>query len=264
MKLDAGRITDAASQPLLPWKVEVRDEVASTSDVIRELGQAGGPHGLVVLAERQTAGRGRRDNRWQSLPGRDLMLSVLLRPPAQQELWPRITSLAALAVCKAVESELPLRPRIKWPNDIYLNDRKICGLLAEACFSSSGTFLCLGIGINVNSTGFPADLAATATSLCLEMRGFQVPVIDRNSLAACLLRHLAVELERMDGEFPRAMGEVRERSWLLGKTIRATVLGREVFGRAADLNHEGHLVIVLPDGSSRDLSSADEVRWVMS
>ncbi len=263
MKLDAGQITAFASQPSVSWQVEVREEAGSTSDVIRELGQAGGPHGLAVLAEKQTAGRGRRENRWLASAGRDLMLSVLLRPPVPQELWPRVTSLAALAICKAIEAGLPLKPLIKWPNDIYLNDRKICGLLAETFFSPSGSFLCLGIGINVNSTGFPSELAATATSLFLEMKGGHLPVIDRNPLAAGVLQHLAEELERIDAGYADAMREVRERSWLLGRTIRARAQGREVFGRAADLNHEGHLVLVLPDGSSLALSSADEVRWVM-
>ena len=244
------------------WHVRVLDETSSTSDVVRDLGLAGAPDRIVVFAEHQTAGRGRRQNRWLAPKGRDLMLSVLLRPAGPPALWPRITTLAALAICKAVERELPLFPAIKWPNDVYLADRKISGLLAESLVGSDGAFIVLGIGLNVNTTDFPDDIRSGATSLLRELKP-GCALVCRESLAVTLLDTLNTELARIDREFVAAMDEVRARSWLIGKTIRATADGREVFGRAADLNHEGHLVIVLPDGSSRSLSSADDVRWVV-
>lgn len=258
MKLDAGEIS--ASSPA--WDIRVLDEVASTNDVVRDLGLSGSPHGAVVFAEHQTSGRGRRQNRWIAPASKDLMFSILLKPDAPVPLWPRITTLAALAICKGIEHELPLAPTIKWPNDVYLADRKIAGLLAESLSGPSGMFIVLGIGLNVNTTTFPEDISKTATSLALELRS-DLMEINRNKLAAAILNSLADELQRIDSGFISAMEEVRARSWLIGKTIRATVEGREVFGRAADLNHEGHLVLALPDGSSRALSSADDVRWVV-
>ena len=258
MNLDAAQIQDRTP----PWRVRVLDEVTSTNDVVRDLGLAGEPHGAVVFAEHQTSGRGRRQNKWLPPRGMDLMFSVLLRSDAPASLWPRITPLAALAICKGIEHELPLTPSIKWPNDVYLADRKIAGLLAESLTSPSGSFIVLGIGINVNTTTLPDDIRATATSLILELRS-GVPMINRNSLAVAILQSLDHELNRIDSGFASAMEEVRSRSWLIGKTIRATADGAEVFGRATDLNHEGHLVIALHDGSSRALSSADDVRWVV-
>lgn len=258
MNLDARFIQDHAPG----WRVSVWEETPSTNDVAREMGAAGEPHGAAVFAEHQTAGRGRRQNKWHAPKGRDLMFSVLLRPGVPMPLWPRITTLAALAVCKGIESELPLKPAIKWPNDVYLGDRKLAGLLAESMAGSAGGFIVLGIGINVNAGGFPDDLRATATSLALELRAGPGPV-SRNSLAAAILTALGRELTRIDTGFVDAMAEVRARSWLAGKTVRATVDGREVFGRVTDLNHEGHLVLAFPDGSSRALSSADDVRRVV-
>lgn len=262
MSLDAPEIARGLRDCALAWEVIVHDEITSTSDAARELGLAGAPHGTAVFAEHQTAGRGRRENRWIMEKGAGLMFSVLLRPPEPMALWPRLTTLAALAVCKGIEAELPLHPLIKWPNDVHLGDRKAAGILAESFTGRHGAFIVLGIGVNVNTRVFPEVLRSTATSLLLELRPAP-PELDRAPLAAALLRALALEIERLDADFPEAMTEVRARSWLIGKTIRAQVDGRPIYGRAADLNHEGHLLLALPDGSLRALSSAEEARWVV-
>lgn len=258
MKLDAAEITARAPA----WLISVAEEVPSTNDAVRDLGLEGAAHGTVLFAEHQTSGRGRRDNRWLAPRGQDLMFSVLLRPAAPLALWPRITTLAALAICKGIERELPLDPLIKWPNDIHLAGRKTAGILAESLASAAGMFVVLGIGINVNTTIFPEELGTTATSLSLALQG-RATVIDRTLLAASVLRALDAELQRIDTGFVTVMEEVRARSRLIGKTVRALVEGREVFGRAADLNPEGHLVLILPDGSTTALSSADEVRCIV-
>ncbi|MBL9176628.1 MAG: biotin--[acetyl-CoA-carboxylase] ligase [Verrucomicrobiaceae bacterium] len=250
---------DALNDGSLPWHVTVLDEVNSTSDRLKSQA-AELPVGTVVFTESQTAGRGRRDNRWIAPRGKDLMFSLLLKPEASLEKWPRITTLAALAICKAIETELPLQPRIKWPNDIYLRDRKISGLLAETVSTRNGMLLVLGIGLNVNSLEFPPEIPAT--SLLREIQSPALHEIDRNALASCLLGMLHGELHRIDDDFTAAIAEVRERSWLLGRQIRAQALHGEVFGRVLDLNEEGHLILKLADGSTHTLTSADEVRRV--
>jgi BirA family biotin operon repressor/biotin-[acetyl-CoA-carboxylase] ligase len=251
------------NDPALPWRVQVVDEIGSTSDALREAALAGEAPGLVLFAESQTAGRGRRQNRWLAPKGRDLMLSLLLRPEAPTALWPRVTTLAALALCRAIEDELPLRPQIKWPNDVYVHDRKVAGLLAEAVGTPSGLVLVLGIGLNVNTRDFPPELSDTATSLLAAVPPMPQPLLDRDSLAHALLRQLHVQLSRLDDGFHEAIAEVRERSWLLGRQIRATVEGRKLFGRALDLDREGHLLLALPDGSITTVSSAESVRQVV-
>ena len=261
--LNAEALNNACAEESLPWRVQVVDEVGSTSDEVRKAALAGEDSGLILFAESQTAGRGRRDNRWSSAKGKDFMFSLLLRPEAPMVFWPRLTTLAALALCRAVEIELPLKPQIKWPNDLYLNDRKICGLLAEAVTVKGELALVLGVGMNVNNREFPSELTGQATSLLHELNAPSVRELDRQSLALTILKQFNTQFQRMDQSFHEVIAEVRVRSWLLGRQIRATVDGREVFGRALDLNAEGHLVLVLPDGSLTTLSSAEGVRQVI-
>lgn len=253
--LDASALND----PELPWRVTVLDEVGSTSDWLKQ-NATDIPAGTVVFAESQTAGRGRRDNRWIAPRGRDLMFSLLLKPAVSMEFWPRITTLAALAICKAIEAELPLQPRIKWPNDVYLSDRKASGLLAETVSTHGGTQIVLGIGLNVNSMDFPSEISAT--SLLQQLQPASIREIDRNALAGRLLAELHHEFLRLRDGFSAAVAEVRERSWLIGRQIRARAPQGEVFGRVLDLNEEGHLILEFPDGSTHALTSADEVRRV--
>ncbi|MDZ4286416.1 MAG: biotin--[acetyl-CoA-carboxylase] ligase [Prosthecobacter sp.] len=260
--LDAKLLNAVCARDGLPWRVEVASEVTSTSDLLRLAAQAGEAEGRVLFAEAQTQGRGRRDSLWITPPGKDLMFSLLLRPAVPVARWPRITTLAALAVCRAIEQEFPLVPQVKWPNDIYIGDRKVGGLLAEVAMGKNGMALVLGIGLNVNTQEFPAELAGQATSLLREL-STPVPYLDRQRLAQVLLAELHSQLQRLDDSFSDAVAEVRARSWLLGRQIRATVDGHEIYGRALDLDTEGHLVLALPDGSTTHLTSADGVRKVM-
>jgi BirA family transcriptional regulator, biotin operon repressor / biotin---[acetyl-CoA-carboxylase] ligase len=243
----------------LPWQVTVLSEVGSTSDWVKQHA-ASLPVGTVVFAESQTAGRGRRENRWIAPRGKDLLFSMLLSPQAALEKWPRITTLAALGICKAIEAELPLTPSIKWPNDIYLGDQKTSGLLAETVTGRTGMVLVLGIGLNVNTLEFPAELRAT--SLLEKLDSTQLREIDRNAFAKRLLACLHAEFQRLDEDFSAAVSEVRTRSWLLRRQIRAQTPQGEVYGRVLDLDEEGQLVLQLADGSCQTLASADHVRAV--
>ena len=154
-------------------------------------------------------------------------------------------------------------PRLRELVSFYLNDRKICGLLAEAVTVNGELALVLGVGMNVNNREFPSELTGQATSLLQELNAPSVRELDRQSLALTILKQFNTQFQRMDQSFHEVIAEVRVRSWLLGRQIRATVDGREVFGRALDLNAEGHLVLVLPDGSLTTLSSAEGVRQVV-
>ncbi len=244
------------------WRVQWHEEVTSTNDLAREAGQRGEPGFLAIFTDAQTAGRGQRSNRWLTPKGQDLMVSVLLRPEVKLEHWPRATTLAALAVCHAIEATLPLQPRIKWPNDIYLGERKVAGLLAETASGPQGAFLVLGIGVNVNASRFAPELQERATSLRCELPALlQQREIDRETLAAALLQALSASFTQWADDYHEAIAAVRQRSLLIGKNIRARVNENTIHGRVLDLNHEGHLLIQLADGSLQTLSSAAEVRW---
>ena len=255
--LQSRRIAAALAGQPIGHDVQVFDELPSTSDYVRELGQAGYPHGTVVFTECQPHGRGRRENRWQSEPGQDLLFSILLRPQVSMEYWPRLTSVTALALCKALEVTSHLQPLIKWPNDIYLDSRKTAGILAETFTCTQGAFMVLGIGLNVNGSYFPDEIASIATSLRLSS-GKEQP---RERLAIAFLQEFNRLVPQWQQDYGQIVQGIRERSLLLGRAIRARMDDGEVSGQAVGLNEEGHLLLKLADGSDMVLSSAEQVRW---
>jgi BirA family transcriptional regulator, biotin operon repressor / biotin---[acetyl-CoA-carboxylase] ligase len=257
--LDARRIRAALAGHAIAAEVQVHEELASTSDHVRELGFAGHPHGIVVFAESQTAGRGRRENRWSAEPRHDLLFSMLLRPVMGMEKFSRLATLAALGLSRGVEGAGTFAPQIKWPNDLLLRGKKFCGILAEMFTSPPGEFLVLGVGMNVNRIAFPSELGGSATSLRLEAGG---QPLDRTVLAIALLRGLEQALHSWDAGFENVISEVKRRSFLLGKRIRARIGDESVEGTAHDLGREGRLILRRDDGSLLELSSAEQVRLV--
>ncbi len=257
-RLDSRRIASALAGQGIGSEVRVHEDLASTNDLARELGTAGYSHGLVILTESQSAGRGRRENIWHAPSGRDLLMTVLLRPEAKLELWPRLTTVAALAICKTVEATTTLKPMIKWPNDVYVNDRKISGILAETFTAPAGAFMALGIGLNVNTDSFPPELRSSATSLLLEE---QRP-LDRNPIVIALLKQLEHLTQKIDIGFDAIIREVRERSWLLGKRVTANTNQETVEGLAVDVDGEGRLIVRKDDDTLLMLNSAEQVRLV--
>ena len=137
----------------------VLEEVDSTNRVAKELARQGAPHGTAVLAKRQTAGRGRLDRSFFSPEG-GLYLSVILRPQCKPEDRALMTPMAAVAVCRALEETCGVFPHIKWVNDLYLQDKKLCGILCEG----AGDAVIVGIGLNLDTPegGFPPDVPAVA------------------------------------------------------------------------------------------------------
>ncbi|MCB1078308.1 MAG: biotin--[acetyl-CoA-carboxylase] ligase [Verrucomicrobiae bacterium] len=238
-------------------------ETRSTNDDAIQLGLEGATEGTVVFAEHQTSGRGRRGDAWVSPPGTNLLLTLLLRPETPVTTWTRIPHLAGLAVCRALKSAFPSLPpaKLKWPNDVYLDDRKLAGILVESrSLGGRPPFAVLGIGLNVNGPreAFPPELRPIATSL-LEHTGH---VIDRNALAAALLAEWAVLYPtELSGDFSGCREELRDVSWLWGRSLTIHSGGREIIGTAADIGPEGELIIERPDGSREPVVSADRVVW---
>jgi BirA family biotin operon repressor/biotin-[acetyl-CoA-carboxylase] ligase len=238
-------------------------ETGSTNDEVRQLAEQGHPEGVVVITDHQTHGRGRRGAEWFSPPRKSLLLSVLLRPSAPPEHWPRLTHVAALAGCEALESVLPSsRPQVKWPNDLLIDGRKCAGLLLECCFPPARPpFAVLGFGLNINLVlrDLPVPLRATTTSLALANGGSPLP---REPIAAAFLRALDRLYAVMPTDFGSMLIALRRRSCLLGLPVRASVAGQEMTGRASGLSPEGELILDLPDGTSRVLSTVDFIRTV--
>ncbi len=160
--------------------------------------RAGAPEGALVIAEHQTAGRGRLGRAWKDEPGQSLLFSLVLRPTLPPNRLGLVTLAGGIAVAEAVaEWTDAVEPRIKWPNDVLLNGRKCCGMLLESSVGGLDSFVVLGIGLNVNQGTFPDALAERATSLRLET-GQLVP---RAALLARLLARLEHWTDRLaDGD----------------------------------------------------------------
>ena len=226
------------------------EEVPSTNDLAKELAEQGAVHGEVVVAERQTAGRGRRGRSWSSPAGKNLYLSVVLRPQLPPQRAAELTLVASLAVCDACR-QAGVDAGIKWPNDVLVGGRKVAGILTELGAEPDEVhWMVVGIGVNLNAIreDFPEELRGQATSLALE-RGQPVP---RALFAAALLALLEEWLDRHAEEGFQAVREAwRARSATLGREVRVEVDGAELTGVAEDLDETGALLVSRKGGRVR-------------
>lgn len=221
----------------------------STNLTARELAQAGAPEGTVVVAAAQTAGRGTRSRSFFSPQG-GVYMSIVLRPREADGCL--ITSCAAVAVARAIERLCPLTARIKWVNDLYVDGRKLCGILTEAGFAPDNTldYVVLGIGVNVAAVTFPPEIADIATSL-----GNEGIAVDRNALIAAILEEWETAYATIgNGAF---LAESRARSCVLGRRVTVTRGNEQFEATATDINDRGHLLVRKDDGDTITLLSGE-------
>ncbi len=248
---------DILSRMRHPWLREVRvfARTASTNDLAMQRGLQGARGPLAIFAEAQTSGRGRFGRAWDSQPGAGIWVSVLVRAWEPVAQWHRMGSVVVLALAQAVERVVPVRVRIKWPNDAWVGGRKVGGILVETGQDGElGPFAVLGVGLNVNQESFPEELRDKACSLRMAC-GLGV---DRTALAAAFLDELGFLLPRMGRGFEGVLEGLRNRSVLLGGAVRLETGGGSVSGVAEDLDGEGRLLVRMPDGEVR-ICSAGEV-----
>ena len=224
-------------------EIQVFQETSSTSDILERLARDGVREGVVVFAESQTRGRGRLGRQWVSPTGRGLWFSVLLRPSLRPQAVTRITVAAAVALTRAIRRVVPLRPEIKWPNDIMLHGRKLAGVLTELSGElDSVRHVSLGIGMNVNlvESDFPPAVRSLATSLRLELGH----AVDRPALAAALLRELdRAYADVCAGRFAGLADEWSDQCTTLGKVVTVNLGAHRFVGRAEALDDEGALLV---------------------
>ena len=216
------------------------DVVESTNNVAKKLAESGAPEGTTVIAEYQTAGRGRFNRRWHGERGKNLLFSLLLRPE-ESRLASLVTYLAANCAAEAVEEHTGKRVECKWPNDLLINGRKFCGILLESAWQESKVeYLILGIGMNVNEDSFPPELRKTATSLKLECEGDIDRVLILRTFLQCLeSSYLQSKVDGYDG----ILEAWKARCPMLGREISVEQSGRKLTGRAIQLDPDGALVI---------------------
>lgn len=220
------------------------DVTDSTQSELQRRAAAGAPEGTVVTARHQRAGRGRRGHEWWDAPGQSLLCSVLLRPDCPPAAVPQLSLVGGLAVAEALAGATGVSARIRWPNDLLVDERKVCGILAEAASGAGGHahHVILGIGINLRQSAFPEPLADRATSLwLLTGRG-----PDTSALLAAVLARLGARYATwQSGGFAALRPAWLAHSMVPGQVVRLPDGG---LGRAEDVEPDGVLLARAGDG----------------
>lgn len=224
----------------------VFQQLGSTNDEAKTLADAGAPEGLLVLAETQTAGRGRQGRRWLTPPGTALAFSLVLRPALPAAQAARLVMLAGVAVAEAVEHTAGVHAQLKWPNDVLLNGRKVAGILVESALREADLeYAILGIGLNVSWA--PEGMDFPATSVEAEAGR----PVDRTALLRAIL-------ERLEAGYPGLAGEAvwqayHPRLAWLGQPTEVRLEGETLIGQAEAVTADGQLVFRLTSGEVRHL-----------
>ncbi|MFL5871746.1 MAG: biotin--[acetyl-CoA-carboxylase] ligase [Solirubrobacterales bacterium] len=224
----------------------------STNERAKELAMGGAPGGLVVTADEQTAGRGRRGNEWFAPPGSCLLYSALLRPFSGEQA-PLLPLAVPVAVCEAAESVAPVRCQVKWPNDVWVDERKVAGVLVEARPDEGWAVIGVGVNVAIPQDDFPPELRQTASSLLpTEAEGVVppggAPGVRRgfDALNQSLARWVAASDDEVLAAF-------RARDALCGRRI--SWQGGE--GTAEEIDERGHLVVEKADGERVSLGAGE-------
>jgi BirA family biotin operon repressor/biotin-[acetyl-CoA-carboxylase] ligase len=231
-------------------------EVASTNDLAKEMASTGAKEGTTIIAETQTHGKGRLGREWASPKG-GIWLSTILRPKLNVKDVPKLTLMTSLAVAKTINQLFNLKTEVKWPNDVLIKTKKVCGILTEASTKDNRTnFVVVGIGINANIQlhSLPKQVRETATSLKHELKR----EISRE-------RFLRVLLEKMEhyylmllrGKSNAVLKEWKSLCSFLGSKVEVTTLKEKIEGIATDIDENGALIIKLQDGTLRKILSGD-------
>jgi BirA family biotin operon repressor/biotin-[acetyl-CoA-carboxylase] ligase len=257
-------IGEAQIAPLLATgemgrRIHSYDQLSSTNDEAHRLAESGALHGEVVLAEQQTQGRGRSGRSWIAPKGSGLTMSIVLRPALPPQRAPELTLVAAVAVCEAARELGASAARIKWPNDVECEGKKLAGLLIELRAENDRIrHAVLGIGFNVafSAEDLPEELRGRATSLAIEAGGRR----PRPQVCASLLEHIEEWLSLHEAEgFEVVRERWRELSSTLRRAVRVTGGGEEgiIDGEAIDLAPDGALLVKDQSGRTRRVVAAD-------
>lgn len=223
-------------------------EIDSTNLEAKRLGEQNTPHGTLVIAEKQTAGRGRRGKGWESPAGSSIYMTILLRPELEPVHAPMLTLVMAMAVTKAIQQETTLEAKIKWPNDVVVNGKKVVGILTEMSTEIDYiNHVVIGVGINVNTPEFPEEISATATSLALEI-GKQ---IRRSPLIVSVMQQFETYYEHFIQRKDLAFLMEEYNSSLVNCDQEVRVLGKEPYtGIARGINTKGELLVERENGET--------------
>ena len=248
--LDEAEIRGSITAKRLGCAIEIHDVLDSTNIRAKELAAAGAPEGTLVIADSQRKGRGRLSRSFFSPPHSGIYMSLILRPSCSPEQAAMITSMTAVATAQAIEALADVEVKIKWVNDLYIGEKKICGILTEAGMNMEAgqlEYAVVGIGVNAGAVSFPPELQDIATSIGNEA-GSAPP---RNALIAGIVNRMEALYGQLEtGAF---LAESRARSNVIGRRILVSEGGKQYPAFAEDIDDQGHLVIRTEDGSIHHL-----------
>ena len=234
-----------------------REEATSTQNIAEEMARGGVEEGLVVIAEKQTAGRGRKGRGWVSPPRAGIYFSTLLRPNLRPQQLLQIPLIAGVAVSRAIKKTTPLQPKIKWPNDVLIEGKKVCGILAEMSSELDRVnHVIVGIGVNVNTpkTLFPGPMREVTSSLAEECGEYVSRVR--------FLQALLTEFEALYGQFQVSGFQAIRDEWkalnnTIGSWVKVNDGKDEIRGKALDIDKEGFLLVREEHGDVMRIVSGD-------
>jgi len=259
-RLDKGRILADLRSSMFSRNLILREKMDSTNLFAKDLARHGAPEGTLVLAEEQTAGRGRQERRWLSPAYVNLLFSILVRPSLPMDRAFVLTMILAIAVIDSVKALYGLDTLIKWPNDLYIGNRKLGGILTEFSAGEGGIdYVVLGLGLNVNwNPGEEGGLLHPATSIRAESGA----PVSRNELLVAILKRFEYDYGRLS---PAEMGELYRRwndlSMIMGREVDIHSREEHIRGTVRRIDPTGALIIQDAGGEERKILSGDVSRW---
>lgn len=261
--LTSGEVMPLLNTEYIGKEIQYHDSIDSTNNKGRMMASEGCAEGLVITAEEQTAGRGRLGRQWTTPKFTSIAFSLVLKPRIKPAQAPGITIVMGTAVCSALKKLTSLDVGIKWPNDIIINNKKVCGILTEMNAEIDAVnFIVAGVGINVNINKFPDELSEIATSLMLET-GREV---SRKEVLAAVL----TEFEMLYNEFKQnglkdIIEQFKNYSVTLGRQVKVISINETFEGEAVDITSDGILIVKTSDGTMKKVVSGDvSVRGISS
>ena len=237
-------------------RVYYREETESTNEDVKFLAEEGMEHGSLVIAETQTAGKGRRGRNWCSPKGNSIYMSLLLRPDLPVDRASMLTLVMAVSVADALSQLYDLEVKIKWPNDILINKKKDCGILTELCDHPDHTYsVVVGIGINVNQKGFPEEIAEIATSVLIE----KGDSCNRADIVLAVMEYFEYYYDLFaEGGDLSALVDIYD-TYLINRNEQVKILdpAGEYEGLAKGINDRGELIVELADGKITTIYSGE-------
>ncbi|MGF0032381.1 biotin--[acetyl-CoA-carboxylase] ligase [Bariatricus sp. SGI.154] len=237
-------------------KVVYYDETDSTNNRAKDAGEKGEEHGTLFVADRQVAGKGRRGRSWESPAGTSIYMTILLHPDMLPSKAPRLTLLMALAVAEGIQKVTGLESQIKWPNDIVIHGRKVCGILTEMSAEIDYiNYVVIGVGINVNQETFPQEIQERAVSLKAELG----TNIKRSELIAATMESFEkyYEIFRKTEDLSGVRELYNSLLVNIDKEVKVLEPGHEYEAYALGINETGELIVRLQDGQEQEVYAGE-------